>query len=111
MAKKTFTLNKFQFFGMITVEYRDQIVPVHARDRDWPKLSFSAGRARSAMPAMTSPHLKEGAQKWMVCRPAGWFHRGRSFDGRFRSISRRTFAPAIVDVDVSVFLISVTICS
>lgn len=32
----------------------------------------SAGRHISLMPASTKPHLKVGAQKWMVLGPAGW---------------------------------------
>jgi hypothetical protein len=36
--------------------------------------SFSAGRAKSEMPAMTNAHFMTGAQKCTVLRPTGLFH-------------------------------------
>lgn len=39
----------------MTTEYRDQIAPVAARAEDWVTLSFSAGRFKSAKPAITKP--------------------------------------------------------
>ncbi len=77
----------------MTVAYRDQIMPVAANaiydkqletwiPKVWVGDSFSAGRFKSASPAMTSAHFwllkKEvegtivGAQKWTVLGPAGW---------------------------------------
>ena len=49
------TLKRFQFLGVITREYRDQIIPVAARAVDWVRLSFSAGLVMSASPAITRP--------------------------------------------------------
>ena len=46
------------FLGVMTKHHRVQIVPVATRARFWVKESFSAGRARSEMPAMTRDHWK-----------------------------------------------------
>lgn len=87
-ATNRFTLNRLQFFGMMTREYLDQIRPVAANAAVWGILIASAGRCRSAIPAMTNPyeqaitlnskfgrnlieftHLKHGAQKKIVLGP------------------------------------------
>ena len=68
---KMFTANKSQFLGVITSEYRDHMKPVAVRAVDWVVLSFSTGRAMSAIPAITRAHLKAGAQKNIVRGPAG----------------------------------------
>lgn len=65
------TLNRFQFFGIITREYLDQIAPVAVREADCETLILSAGRAKSPMPAITRHHLQAGAQKNIVLGPAG----------------------------------------
>jgi hypothetical protein len=52
-ATNTLTLNRFQFFGVMTREYLDQIVPVAASAPDCFKLSLWAGLFTSAMPAIT----------------------------------------------------------
>lgn len=44
------------FLGVMTKHQRVQIVPVATRARFWVRESFSAGRARSEMPAMTRDH-------------------------------------------------------
>lgn len=49
------TLNKLQFFGIITREYLAQIQPVAAKEADWDTLKVSAGRVRSPIPAITRP--------------------------------------------------------
>lgn len=54
---------------MMTSEYLDHINPVAAKAPDWAALSFSAGLARSPMPAITKPHLNAGAQKKTVFGP------------------------------------------
>lgn len=87
---KTLTLNKLQFLGIITNEYRDHMIPVAAKAEHCDMLNFSAGRVISPIPAMTKPwknlelqlnerlkqkpqinltHLKAGAQKKMVLGP------------------------------------------
>lgn len=68
---KKLTQNRFQFFGIMTNEYLDQIRPVAVSTPDWEVLSFSAGRVISAKPATTRPHLNIGAQKKTVFGPAG----------------------------------------
>lgn len=50
--------------------------PVAASAVDWLRLNFSAGLPKSASPANTRPHLKVGAQKKIVCGPAGCFQNG-----------------------------------
>jgi len=52
---KTFTLNKDQFLGMITNEYRAQMKPVAARAPDWRMLTVSTGLCKSPIPARTKP--------------------------------------------------------
>ena len=54
-ATNILTLNKLQFFGMMTSEYLDQIQPVAARERLCDMLSLSAGRCKSPIPAITNP--------------------------------------------------------
>lgn len=54
-ATNKLTLNKLQFFGIITNEYLDQIVPVAAKDKHCDTLSLSAGLVKSPIPAITSP--------------------------------------------------------
>lgn len=71
MQTKILTLNRFQFFGMITKEYLDQIAPVAVREADCETLILSAGRVRSPIPAITRHHLQAGAQKKIVLGPAG----------------------------------------
>jgi hypothetical protein len=44
------------FLGVMTKHHLVQIVPVATRARFWVRESFSAGRARSEMPAMTRDH-------------------------------------------------------
>lgn len=90
-ATNTFTLNRFQFLGMITNEYLDQIQPVAAKAPDCDADNFSAGRAISPIPAITRHHLKQGAQKNTVLGPAGWFHIGWNFCGTNLSATRITF--------------------
>lgn len=93
------TLKRYQFLGMITREYLDQMVPVAARAVDWEADSFSAGRARSPRPAITSPHLKDGAQKKTVFGPAGWFQNGWNLAGTILSallINARYIAAMVV---------------
>lgn len=63
------------------MEYRDQMIPVAANAADCEVLNFSAGLAKSPIPAITSAHLNEGAQKNIVLGPAGCSHSGRSFPG------------------------------
>lgn len=48
----------------------------------WEKLSFSAGLARSASPAITRHHFIVGAQKNTVFGPAGWFQAGLAKAGK-----------------------------
>lgn len=79
--RKKLTQNRFQFFGMMTNEYLDQIRPVAVSTADWEVLSFSAGRVISAKPAATRPHLNIGAQKKTVFGPAGWLYIGLSLAG------------------------------
>jgi len=83
--RKKLTANRFQFFGMMTKEYLDQIRPVAVSTADWERLSFSAGRVISASPAPTRPHLNIGAQKKTVFGPAGWLYKGLSLAGRMCS--------------------------
>lgn len=71
------------------MEYLAHINPVAARAVDWDGLSLSAGLARSAIPANTRPHLKAGAQKKIVCGPAGAFQKGISLRGNAASIFPR----------------------
>lgn len=52
---KTFTLNKLQFFGIMTREYRDHMTPVAANAEHWDMLILSAGRVMSPIPAITNP--------------------------------------------------------
>lgn len=52
---KTLTLNKLQFLGIITNEYRDHMIPVAAKAEHCDMLNFSAGRVISPIPAMTKP--------------------------------------------------------
>lgn len=78
-ATNTLTLNSAQFFGIITSEYRDQIIPVAASEEDWGTLILSAGLVRSPIPATTRPHLNSGDQKKTVCGPAGCFQSGMNF--------------------------------
>eukprot|EP00963_Diacronema_lutheri_P001264 scaffold80_cov325-Pavlova_lutheri.AAC.54 len=42
----------------------------------------STGRWKSAMLANEMPHLKVGAQKWMVLGPAGWFQSACARDAK-----------------------------
>ena len=63
--------NRFQFFGMMTIEYRDQIIPVAVSAVICDMLMFSTGRLMSAKFAPDSAHLNVGAQKWIVNGPAG----------------------------------------
>lgn len=44
------------FLGVMTKHHLVQIVPVATRARFWVRESFSAGRARSEIPAMTRDH-------------------------------------------------------
>lgn len=84
--RKKLTQNRFQFFGIMTSEYLDQIRPVAVSTADWEVLSFSAGRVISAKPAPTRPHLNIGAQKKTVLGPAGWLYKGLSLAGSICSI-------------------------
>ena len=43
IASAKLTENKTQFFGITTIEYRDQIAPVAVSDNDWFNDSLSAG--------------------------------------------------------------------
>lgn len=63
------------------MEYRDQMIPVAASAVDCEALNFSAGLAKSPIPAITNAHLNDGAQKKIVLGPAGCSHSGRSFPG------------------------------
>jgi len=87
--RKKLTANRFQFFGIMTKEYLDQIRPVAVSTADWERLSFSAGRVISASPAPTRPHLNIGAQKKTVFGPAGWLYKGLSLAGRMCSTLSR----------------------
>lgn len=80
-ATKRFTLKRFQFFGVMAREYLVQINPVMPKAPDWLAEILFAGLCKSPRPAITRPHLKAGAQKKMVCGPAGCFHRGCSLSG------------------------------
>lgn len=51
----TLTLNKLQFFGIMTREYLDHTIPVAASDEHWDMLSLSAGRVMSPILAITKP--------------------------------------------------------
>lgn len=53
---------------------RVQIRPVAVRAPFCWRESFSAGRAKSAMPARTRAHFMTGAQKWTVLKPMGLSH-------------------------------------
>ena len=50
--KKTYRM----FLGLMTKHQRVQMIPVHVRATFCVKESFSAGRAKSEMPAMTIAH-------------------------------------------------------
>ena len=50
-ATNILTLNKFQFFGVMTREYLDHIIPVAASAPDCLTLSLWAGLLASASPA------------------------------------------------------------
>src|SRR5690606_945387 len=63
-----------QFLGLIIKHHRVQMRPVQVRAMFWVTESFSAGRAKSEMPAITSAHFMTGAQKCTVLRPIGLFH-------------------------------------
>ena len=43
IASAKLTENKTQFFGITTIEYRDQMEPVTVNDIDWFNESLSAG--------------------------------------------------------------------
>ena len=43
IASAKLTENKTQFFGITTIEYRDQMAPVAVSDTDWFNESLSAG--------------------------------------------------------------------
>ena len=49
IASAKLTENKTQFFGMTTIEYRDQMEPVAVSDTDWFSESFSAGLKSNAI--------------------------------------------------------------
>lgn len=53
-ATNMLTLNRFQFFGVMTNEYLDHIRPVAASAPDCLTLSLWAGLVTSASPAITS---------------------------------------------------------
>lgn len=44
------------FLGLMIKHHRVQMKPVQVRAKFWVKESFSAGRAKSEMPAMTRAH-------------------------------------------------------
>ena len=54
-ATNILTLNKLQFFGMITNEYLAHMTPVAANDPDCETLKVSTGRDKSPIPATTKP--------------------------------------------------------
>jgi hypothetical protein len=60
--------------GLIIKHHLVQIRPVAVRAPFCVKLSFSAGRAKSLIPAITSAHFMTGAQKCTVLRPMGESH-------------------------------------
>ena len=43
IASAKLTENKTQFFGITTIEYRDQMAPVAVSDNDWFNDNLSAG--------------------------------------------------------------------
>ena len=43
IASAKLTENNTQFFGITTIEYRDQMAPVAVNDTDWFNESLSAG--------------------------------------------------------------------
>lgn len=52
-ATNTLTAKRLKFFGIIIREYRDQIMPVIARELHWRTDNFSTGRFISPNPAIT----------------------------------------------------------
>jgi hypothetical protein len=60
------SLQRYQFLGMITIEYLLQIIPVKAKATVCVNDSLSAGLLKSPKPAITSPHFIVGAQKNIV---------------------------------------------
>lgn len=68
-ATKKFTLNNNQFFGIITMEYLDQMEPLTTKERLCLGLKVLGCRRRSAIPTRTMPHLTAGAQKKIVFGP------------------------------------------
>eukprot|EP00285_Hemiselmis_virescens_P009820 CAMPEP_0173393718 /NCGR_PEP_ID=MMETSP1356-20130122/22273_1 /TAXON_ID=77927 ORGANISM="Hemiselmis virescens, Strain PCC157" /NCGR_SAMPLE_ID=MMETSP1356 /ASSEMBLY_ACC=CAM_ASM_000847 /LENGTH=127 /DNA_ID=CAMNT_0014351783 /DNA_START=113 /DNA_END=493 /DNA_ORIENTATION=+ len=70
------------------------MIPVADSAHCWLKDTFSTGRLMSARPAATSPHLKVGAQKWIVFGPAGWFQKAASLVAADIAIAAGSSDPA-----------------
>ena len=47
IASAKLTENKTQFFGITTIEYRDQMAPVAVSDNDWFNDNLSAGLSKN----------------------------------------------------------------